>query len=121
MQRVFDIASLNVTVIGAARSGLAAARLLKSRGGKVFLTELGPEEKYPEAGALLREAAIEHEFGGHSDRVFSSDLVIVSPGVPSESPILLEVEKREIPVLSEIEVGTMFVDAAADAIDEVED
>lgn len=116
MQRVFDIASLNVTVIGAARSGLAAARLLKEKGGMVFLTELAGEEKYPEAGALLREHGIEHEFGGHSDRVFLSDLIIVSPGVPSESPILLEAEKRGIPVLSEIEVGTMFVDAPMIAV-----
>jgi len=36
MQRAFDIASMNVTVIGAARSGLAAARLLHHKGVSVF-------------------------------------------------------------------------------------
>ena len=108
MQRVFDIESLKVTVVGAARSGLSAARLLKSRNGSVFLTELSPEEKYAEAASILRAEGIAHEFGGHSDRVFDADLIVVSPGVPSDSPILLKAEKRAMPIISEIELGTVF-------------
>jgi UDP-N-acetylmuramoylalanine--D-glutamate ligase len=116
MQRVFDIESLKVTVVGAARSGLSAARLLKSRNGNVFLTELSPEEKYSEAAAILRDEQIPHEFGGHSDRVFDADLIVVSPGVPSDSPILQKAEKRAMPIISEIELGTVFFQKPAVAI-----
>ncbi len=116
MQRAFDIASLNVTVIGAARSGLAAARLLHRKGVSVFLTELSPAEKYPEASKLLADEAVPHEFGGHSDRVFSADIIVVSPGVPSDAPIILEAERRGMPVISEIEVGAMFVDGPIIAV-----
>ena len=68
MQRAFDIASLNVTVIGAARSGLAAARLLHHKGVSVFLTELSPASKYAEAARLLQQDGVPHEFGQHSAR-----------------------------------------------------
>lgn len=116
MQRAFDIASLNVTVIGAARSGLAAARLLKRKGVTVFLTELSPAERYAEAAAIMQAENIDHEFGGHSDRVFTSDLIVVSPGVPSDAPIIVEAERRDLPVISEIEVGAMFLDGPIIAV-----
>ncbi len=116
MQRAFNIASLNVTVIGAARSGLAAARLLHRRGVAVFLTELSSRDKYPEAAKVLENEAIPHEFGEHSDRVFSSDIIVVSPGVPSDAPVLLEAERRGMPVISEIEVGAMFIDGPIIAV-----
>ena len=88
MQRAFDIASLNVTVIGAARSGLAAARFLHHKGVSVFLTELSPAAKYEDAARLLAADGIPHEFGQHSARVFAADLMVVSPGVPSDAPII---------------------------------
>jgi UDP-N-acetylmuramoylalanine--D-glutamate ligase len=116
MQRAFDIASLNVTVIGAARSGLAAARLLKRKGVTVFLTELSPEQKYPEAARIMREEGIPFEFGEHGDHVFDSDLIVVSPGVPSDAPVLRMAERLGMPVISEIEVGAMFLDGPIIAI-----
>ncbi len=116
MQRAFNIASLKVTVIGAARSGLAAARLLHQKGVSVFLTELSPAESYPEAAAILANERIPHEFGGHSDRMYESDLIVVSPGVPSDAPVLLEAEHRGMPVISEIEVGAMFIDGPIIAV-----
>ena len=116
MQRAFDIASLNVTVIGAARSGLAAARLLKRKGVTVFLTELSSADRYEEAASILKAEHIDHEFGGHSDRVFTSDLIVVSPGVPSDAPIIVEAERRDLPVISEIEVGAMFLDGPIIAV-----
>ena len=116
MQRAFDIASLNVTVIGAARSGLSAARLLHRKGVSVFLTELSPATKYEEAARLLREDGIAHEFGSHSARVFAADLIVVSPGVPGDAPVIVEAERRGIPVISEIEVGAMFLDGPIIAV-----
>ncbi len=116
MQRAFDIASLNVTVIGAARSGLAAARLLHHKGVSVFLTELSPASKYAEAARLLQQDGVPHEFGQHSARVFAADLMVVSPGVPSDAPIIVEAERRGLPVISEIEVGAMFLDGPIIAV-----
>jgi len=116
MQRAFDIASLKVTVIGAARSGLAAARLLKRKGVTVFLTELSPEQKYEEAARIMRAEDIPHEFGGHSDRVFDADLFVVSPGVPSDAPVLHRAEQISMPIISEIEVGAMFLDCPIIAV-----
>lgn len=116
MQRAFDIASLNVTVIGAARSGLAAARLLKRKGVTVFLTELSPEERYAEAARIMRDEQIPFEFGGHSDRIYDSDLVVVSPGVPSDAPVLQKAAAINLPVISEIEVGAMFLEGSIIAI-----
>ncbi|MDX9757533.1 MAG: UDP-N-acetylmuramoyl-L-alanine--D-glutamate ligase [Bacteroidota bacterium] len=116
MQRAFDIASMNVTVIGAARSGLAAARLLHQKGGRVFLTEFSPAEAFAESARILREEGIPHEFGGHSARVFAADMVVVSPGVPSDAPVVVEAERRGLPVISEIEVGTMFLDGPIIAV-----
>lgn len=116
MQRAFDIASLNVTVIGAARSGLSAARLLHHKGVSVFLTELSPASKYEEAARLLHADGIPHEFGQHSARVFAADLMVVSPGVPSDAPIVIEAERRGLPVISEIELGAMFLDAPVIAV-----
>lgn len=116
MQRAFDIASLNVTIVGAARSGLAAARLLHSKGVSVFLTELSPASKFEEAARILREEHVPHEFGQHSARVFAADIVVVSPGVPSEAPVIVEAERRGVPVISEIEVGTMFLDVPVIAV-----
>jgi len=116
MQRAFDIASLKVTVIGAARSGLAAARLLHRKGVTVYLSELSPENCHEEASAILRSENIPHEFGVHSNRVFDADLIVVSPGVPSDAQVLREAERRATPVISEIEVGAMFVDGPIIAI-----
>ncbi|MBR9978760.1 MAG: UDP-N-acetylmuramoyl-L-alanine--D-glutamate ligase [Bacteroidetes bacterium] len=116
MQRAFDIASLNVTIVGAARSGLAAARLLHRKGVSVFLTELSPASKFEEAARILREEQVPHEFGQHSARVFAADIVVVSPGIPSEAPVIVEAERRGVPVISEIEVGTMFLDVPVIAV-----
>ncbi len=116
MQRAFDIASLNVTVIGAARSGLAAARLLHHKGVSVFLTELSPASRYEDAARLLAADGIPHEFGQHSARVFAADLMVVSPGVPSDAPIIVEAERRGLPVISEIELGAMFLDGPLIAV-----
>lgn len=100
------IAQRRVTVVGGARSGLAAARLLARHGADVFLTEHGSgEERLAEA---LREADVAHEFGGHTPRALNADLMVVSPGVPSTAPIVQQAERQKIPVASEIEVASWF-------------
>ncbi|MEM6335033.1 MAG: UDP-N-acetylmuramoyl-L-alanine--D-glutamate ligase [Bacteroidota bacterium] len=96
--------SHTATVIGAARSGLAAARLLASRGTEVFLTDAGPVSA--EAQAVLETAGVAFEAGGHTDRALDTELVVLSPGVPTQAPIVQNALGRGIRVVSEIELAS---------------
>ncbi len=110
-----SILKSKITVVGAARSGIAAARLLASKGARVFLTEVSPREEIALADTLEGEG-IALEFGGHTDRAFDAGVIVVSPGVPSDSPILLEATKRGIPIMSELELASLFCPAPKFAV-----
>ncbi len=103
-----------ITVVGGARSGLAALKLLDEAGASVFLSEYGSGR--PAAHTLLAERNIPHEFEGHTSRALDADCIVVSPGVPSTIPLLLEARQRGIPMFSEIEVGFWFCKAPIVAV-----
>src|SRR5271169_3462447 len=103
-----NIEGKKVSVIGAARSGVAAAQLLKTHGAKVFVSDSGLEEKLQENLADFHNIGIEYEVGNHTQRVFDADLIVVSPGVPSNVPILKEAERRDIQIVSELELASWF-------------
>jgi UDP-N-acetylmuramoylalanine--D-glutamate ligase len=109
-----DVHSKNVTVVGGARSGLAAARLLAEAGAAVFLTEHG--EATDGLVEALDEAGVEHEFGGHTRRALEADLFVVSPGVPSSVPILRQARRHGLRVYAEIEAAFWFCEAPVVAI-----
>lgn len=94
------------TVVGSARSGLAAARLLRSKGARVFLTEKG--KMTAETETELREIGVSYEFGGHTSTALDADMVVTSPGVPPTSDILQDAGREGIPVYSEIEVASWY-------------
>ncbi len=95
-----------VTILGAARSGLAAARLLKRKGAEVFLSE---KSSIPVSTRIsLQKTGIEFESGGHSDRVLDADFCVLSPGVPSSVPPVVTSINKGIPVYSEIEIASWF-------------
>lgn len=97
------------SVIGAARSGVAAAKMLKSRGYDVFLSDSSPEEKInTDFVKEIRQNKIDHEFGEHSERVFESECMIVSPGVPQDSDVIQKSISMGIEVISEIEAASWF-------------
>ena len=98
-----EVKGKKISVIGAARSGVGAARLVKRLGGIPFVSDLGPEEKIYDAVNHLEMENINFEFGGHSDRVYESTLMIVSPGVPTDSKVLQNARKKGIKVVSEVE------------------
>jgi UDP-N-acetylmuramoylalanine--D-glutamate ligase len=103
-----SVAGKKITVIGAARSGVAAAELLASHGGRIFVSDNAPVEKLEEQLKKLRSLKIEFETGGHTNRMYDADLIVVSPGVPSNSSALLEAEKRGLRIVSELEVAGWF-------------
>jgi UDP-N-acetylmuramoylalanine--D-glutamate ligase len=101
-----NVTGKQVTVLGAARSGLAAARLLAARGAKVLLSEHGALSTA--ASNSLAGFEIDIEQGGHTGRVFECDFIVTSPGVPTTAPSIQGALARNIPVYSEIELASWF-------------
>ena len=103
----FDVDGKRVTVVGAARSGLAAAKLLAARGAYVTLSETRAE--VPEA-AGLRAAGVAVELGGHQTETFTSaDLVVLSPGVPPDQPAVRAARARGVTVIGEVELASRWL------------
>ena len=98
-----EVKGKKISIIGAARSGVGAAKLVKRLGGIPFVSDLSPKEKIYDAVNQLEIEKINFEFGGHSDRVYESSLMIVSPGVPNDSQVLQNVRAKGIKLISEIE------------------
>lgn len=94
--------------MGAARSGIAAARMLKALDLEVFVSDSATAELKKSEQSELRAAGIDCEFGGHSRRATTADLAVLSPGIPVASDIVREFVRRQIPVYSEIEVASWF-------------
>lgn len=90
-------------ILGMARSGIAAAYMIKKLGGKAFLSELQPASKVSESEKLSQD--FECEFGGHTQRLLECDEWIISPGIPMNVPIITEGIKQGICMISEIEFG----------------
>ena len=102
------IAGKRFVVIGAARSGVAVARLLHAAGASVFVSDNAPEERKAEAVRTLTQLGVAYEFGGHSARVLDADIIAISPGVPDAVPIVQEAIRRGITLVSELEVSGWF-------------
>ncbi len=103
-----QVENKKITVLGAARSGIAAARLLKNFGADVFVSDLAKERDKAAQADELKQAAIPFEFGRHSDRVFEADFVVLSPGIPVASSVVRKLIKMKVPVYSEIEAASWF-------------
>jgi UDP-N-acetylmuramoylalanine--D-glutamate ligase len=92
-----------VLVVGLARSGLASARLLASRGARVCGTDSNPDP--PGAQALVADG-VELDLGGNrTERVLESQLVVLSPGVAWHSPMVKAALDAGVPVMGELELG----------------
>jgi UDP-N-acetylmuramoylalanine--D-glutamate ligase len=108
---------MSVTVLGMGRSGQSAADLLLDRGSNVTLVEEhpGPEIKalrdnYEQRGARLC-------FGSNLESVLgSAELLVVSPGVPEDHPLLQRARQQDIPVIGEIELASWFIRAPIIAV-----
>lgn len=70
----------------------------------------------PEAIAELNNANIDHEFGGNTEKVLASDVLVLSPGVPSDVPIVKQALESGLKVVSEIEIASWFCEAPIAAI-----
>ena len=100
-----------ISILGAVRSGIGAAKLVKRLGGIPFVSDLSPREKLLDSISILENEQIAFEIDGHTHKVFDCDFVITSPGVPSNSTIITEFSKRNIEVISEVEFASQFCNA----------
>jgi UDP-N-acetylmuramoylalanine--D-glutamate ligase len=106
-----DFAGKRVTVVGMARSGIAAARVLHSLGARVTITDKKPLGQLAEQVQALGHGEIKVEAGGHPDRIFvEAELIVLSPGVP-KIPQVLAARRHGVPVISELELGWVLSDA----------
>ena len=113
---VSQLQHMNVSVIGAARSGIAVAKLLQQQGAQVFVSDSASAEKLRAQASELKSLGIPCEIGTHTENVYQCKLMVISPGVPSNAPIVVEAQKRGIQVVSELEVGSWFCQAPIVAI-----
>jgi len=104
-----EVAGRSAVVVGLARSGVAAARLLAARGAQVTACDRKRAEELPAEVAALGSAGVRLELGGHAaEALASAELVVVSPGVPWELPELQAARERGAQVLAELELGFLL-------------
>jgi UDP-N-acetylmuramoylalanine--D-glutamate ligase len=105
-----DLQNKRVLVVGLGKSGVASALFLKSRGARVTVSDSKPEAELRDEILLLLEHGITVETGGHGDRSFrGQDLIVVSPGVPVDAPQLVQARNLGEPVIGEIELAAQFL------------
>ena len=102
MNRIDRIKGREVGIIGMARSGIAAARLVLELEGKPFVSDVLPAEKLGDVIAVLDQHHIPFECGGHTERLLQCDYLILSPGVPASLDILQKAAAAGIPLIGNI-------------------
>jgi UDP-N-acetylmuramoylalanine--D-glutamate ligase len=112
-----SLAGRRVTVVGLARSGIAAARLLRAAGAEVTGTDARPLAALGREAAALGDLGVRVVIDGAAARAFEgATLIVVSPGVPPAGPQLAEARARGVPIIGELELGWRAMEAETIAI-----
>jgi len=112
-----DLKDKRVLVVGLGKSGVASALFLKSRGARVTVSDSKPEAELRKEILLLLDHGVTVETGGHGDRTFrGQDLIVVSPGVPFDAPQLVQARNLGETVIGEIELAAQFLPGPIAAI-----
>jgi UDP-N-acetylmuramoylalanine--D-glutamate ligase len=105
-----ELKNKRVLVVGLARTGVATALFCAERGARVTATESRTESQVGEPAAKLRAAGVTLELGGHQDKTFiEQELIVPSPGVPADFPQLVSARKSGVKIWSEIELAYRFL------------
>jgi UDP-N-acetylmuramoylalanine--D-glutamate ligase len=106
-----ELRKMRVLAVGVARTGVAAALFCAKRNAIVTATDMRPESELRDAPARLREAGVLLELGGHVEKTYlAQDLIIPSPGVPADDPLLAKARSKGITIWSEIELAYRFLE-----------
>src|SRR5262245_15577123 len=112
-----ELKNQRVLVVGLGRSGVASAFFLQDRGAKVTVSDSKSEAQLQNEIAALLDRGISIETGQHGERTFrDQDLIVVSPGVPSDQPQLQHARSLGIPVIGEVELAFRFLQGRVIAI-----
>jgi len=105
-----EVAGRKVLVIGAARSGIASARFLAQRGATVALNDRKPLAEWSDAALALKTEGVGQIAGDPPSWLLDqTDLVIVSPGVPTKSIPIRYADRRGAEVIGEVELAARFL------------
>ena len=99
-----------VLVVGLGKSGVASALFLKAHGARVTVSDTKSGDELRNEIPVLLDHGITVETGGHGDRTFrGQDLIVVSPGVPVDAPPLVQARSLGETVIGEIELAAQFL------------
>ena len=101
-----DLKDKRVLVVGLGKSGVASALFLKERGARVTVSDTKSPDQLRDEIPVLLDHGITVETGGHGERTFrGQDLIVVSPGVPVDAAPLVQARAAGEPVIGEIELA----------------
>ncbi len=113
---MIDLKGKRVSIIGAVRSGIGAAKLVKKVGGIPFVSDMADDIKIKDSIAMLKSENIPFEYGIHSEKIYNCDLMVVSPGVPGDSVVVKTAKEKVIKMISEIELAYHYCSGKVIAI-----
>ena len=114
---MMELKGKKVLVVGLGKSGLAAALFLRRRGAQVTVSDIRSAEALANDIPALLEEGINVEAGGHGLLTFRrQDLIVVSPGVPLDTPELVQVRNFGLPIIGELELAARFLKGKTVAI-----
>jgi UDP-N-acetylmuramoylalanine--D-glutamate ligase len=112
-----ELQNQRVLIVGLGKSGVASALFLKARGARVTVSDSKTPDQLSTEIPLLLDHGITVETGGHGERTFGGqDLIVVSPGVPADVPLLAQARAQGKKVIGEIELAAQFFPGAIVAI-----
>jgi UDP-N-acetylmuramoylalanine--D-glutamate ligase len=107
---MMELKGKKVLVVGLGKSGLAAALFLRRMGAQVTVSDVRSAESLAKEIPALLEEGIMVEAGGHGLFTFRrQDLIVVSPGVPLDTPELVQAKSFGRPVIGELELAARFL------------
>ncbi len=105
-----ELKNKRALVVGLGKSGMAAALFLKERGARVTVSDTRSARELATQIPALLEAGIMVESGGHGLLTFRrQDLIVVSPGVPLDTPEVAQALALGLPVIGELELASRFL------------
>ena len=110
MSASIELRNKRVLVVGLARTGMATALFCAAQGARVTATDTRTESELDAAVAELRKAGVGLELAGHRQELIQgADLIIPSPGVPADAPLLQSARSKGVTIWSEIELASRFL------------
>jgi len=105
-----ELRNKRVLVVGLARTGVATALFCVERGARVRATDTRTEKDLGDAIAPLQKTGVALELGGHRQELIQdADLIIPSPGVPADAPLLQIARAKGVIIWSEVELASRFL------------